>query len=236
MISAINGATLSASLRTGTTMETATASLSEESKIGARVLGRFCWVNFLGWICPKPEPVLSGCWRRPLLWGGSAPGNPFEASGRGSNKGHNGAVVADRKPEPAGRKPIAHEHRTDDPDQRTGHHVTGVVGYQHQTGRRDDEGIDGHRNASLRPDGRHRESERKCGGGMAGRETVVGRVSGEVRKVEGVGLAADKRPATANDPFQDFRDEHGHGYRQEQELQPRSQPEQQRALDAAQGR
>ena len=36
--------------------------------------------------------------RRPLLWGESAPGNPFEASRRGSNQGHNAAVVPDRKP------------------------------------------------------------------------------------------------------------------------------------------
>jgi hypothetical protein len=42
MISAISGATLSASLRTGTTMETATGALSEEGKSILIVLG---WIE-----------------------------------------------------------------------------------------------------------------------------------------------------------------------------------------------
>ena len=40
--------------------------------------------------------VLVFAWRRPLLWGGSAPGNPFETPRRRPNKGHNGAVALDR--------------------------------------------------------------------------------------------------------------------------------------------
>ena len=106
-ISAISGATLSASLRTGTTMETATASVSEGGK------SALVWL-----VWEDPEPGYRAAWRRPLLWGGSAPGNPFEAPGRGPDKGHNAAVALDRKAEPAGRKPVAHEHRADDADQR----------------------------------------------------------------------------------------------------------------------
>src|SRR5438445_10007884 len=150
MISATSGATFSASLRTGTTMETATAPLSEVVK------SALIWLVWKG-----PEPGISTAWRRPLLWGESAAGNPFEASGRGPYKGHNGAVALDRKPEPAGRKPVTHEHRADDADHRAGHNVARVMGQEHQTGRRDDQGIDGHRNASLGPYGRHGQSKRK---------------------------------------------------------------------------
>src|SRR4051812_36418053 len=113
MISAISGATLSASLRTGTTMETATGVLSEEGKSRLIV---FSWMKeHQGWNKAGTGgrgflPTLG----RPLLWGGSAPGNPFEPSGRGSRQRHNGAVAVDRKSEPSGREPVAHEHRADD--------------------------------------------------------------------------------------------------------------------------
>src|SRR5258705_9394789 len=135
MISATSGATLSASLRTGTTMETATALLSEVVK------SALIWLVWKG-----PEPGISAAWRRPLLWGESAAGNPFEAPGRGPYKGHNAAVALDRKSQSAGRKPVSHEHRADDPNQRAGNHVARMVGDQHQTRRRNDDGIDGHRN------------------------------------------------------------------------------------------
>src|SRR5882672_1963675 len=222
MISATSGATFSASLRTGTTMETATAPLSEVVK------SALIWLVWQG-----PEPGISAAWRRPLLWGESAAGNPFEAPGRGPYKGHNGAVALDRKPEPAGRKPVTHEHRADDADQCPGNHVTRMVGDQHQTGCRNDNGIDGHRNASLGPEDRHGESKRKGGRGVAGRKAVIGRVACEVREVKGVGLAADKRPTAADTIFQHFGDQVGHGDRAENELQPCSQAKQQRALDAA---
>src|SRR3954447_7604001 len=120
----------SASLRTGTTMETANAAWSEEGKSALSVglgLERLAWTL-------KPEPVPSGASRRPLLWGERASGNPFEPSGRGSNQCHNGAVLVDRKPEPAGRKPVAHEHRADGSDQRARDHVAGMMGQQHQAG------------------------------------------------------------------------------------------------------
>src|SRR5436309_15653766 len=121
MISATSGATFSASLRTGTTMETATAPLSEVVK------SALIWLVWRG-----PEPGISAAWRRPLLWGESAAGNPFEAPGRGANQGRDGAIAMDRKSEPAGRKPVPHEHSADDPDQRAGDHRAWMVGNQHQ--------------------------------------------------------------------------------------------------------
>src|SRR5258705_7860663 len=163
MISATSGATLSASLRTGTTMETATALLSEVVK------SALIWLVWKG-----PEPGISAAWRRPLLWGESAAGNPLEAPGRGPYKGHNGAVALDRKPEPAGRKPVTHEHRADDADQCPGNHVTRMVGDQHQTGRRNDDGVDGHRDASLGPDDRHGEGERKAARALSGMKAGIG--------------------------------------------------------------
>ena len=86
-----------------------------------------------GWFGQTRNRAYRAAWRRPLLWGESAPGNPFEAPGRGPDKGHNGAVALDRKSEPPGRKPVAHEHRADDADQRAGHDVARMMGQQHQT-------------------------------------------------------------------------------------------------------
>ena len=48
---------------------------------------------------------------------------------------------------------------------------------------------------------------------MAGGKAGIGRVAREVREVEGVGLAADERPAAADAIFQDFGDQIGHGDR-----------------------
>ena len=100
------------------------------------------------------------------------------------------------------------------------------MGYQHQAGRRNDDGIDGHRKARLGPDDRHGESERKGGRGVAGRKAVIGRVTRKMREVKGIGLTADERPATADAVFQHFGDQIGHGDRAEYELQPRSEAEQ----------
>src|SRR3954463_9589388 len=111
-------------------METATAVWSEEGKsalIGWAGVGSAC-------IGLKPEPVPSGASRRPLLWGERASGNPFEASRGGPNQRHNGAVTLDRKSEPPGREPVAHEHCADRAHQRAGNHVAGMMGQQHQAG------------------------------------------------------------------------------------------------------
>src|SRR5947209_8763660 len=105
-ISAISGATLSASLRTGTTMETATAVLSEEGKSALIVELGWSGLDRAGTALPAFRGVR-------FLWGECAPGNPFETSRRGSGQRHNRAVVVDRKAEPARRKPVAHEHRAD---------------------------------------------------------------------------------------------------------------------------
>jgi len=96
-----------------------------------------------------PEPGISAAGRRPLLWGESAAGNPFETPGRGPDKGHNAAVALDREAEPPGRKPVSNEHRADDPDHRARHDVTRMMGQQHQTAHCNDQGIDGHGDARL---------------------------------------------------------------------------------------
>src|SRR4030081_1296368 len=197
-ISAINGATLSASLRTGTTMETATAAWSEQGKSA-----------LLAWVSIVAGTVRAGGHGDRFLWGESAPGNPFEASGRGSGQRHNGTVLMDRKAEPAGGKPVAHDHRADDADERAGDDVAGMMGQQHQARRRNHKRVNGHRDPSARPDRGHRKRQREAGDGMARRKTGVGFGAGKVRKVEGVGLAADKGPAAADDPFDHFAGENG---------------------------
>ena len=67
-----------------------------------------------------------------FLWGGRAAGNPFEAFQRGAGKRYNGPIAPDGEPETAGRKPISHEHRADDADQRARDHVAGMMRQEHQ--------------------------------------------------------------------------------------------------------
>src|SRR4051794_28595888 len=142
-ISAISGTTLSASLRTGTTMETATAAWSEKDKSG-----------LLAWVSMVAGTVRPGGRGVRFLWGETAAGNPFEASRGGAGQRHNGAVPVDRKAQPAGGEPVTHHHRADDADERAGNDVAGMMGQQHQTGRRDHQRVDDHRDARARPDRR----------------------------------------------------------------------------------
>src|SRR5690349_12724502 len=84
---------LSASLRTGTTMETEGWDVDKGG-------------SWLEWGAPgtaAPD-------RQPLLWGGCPAGNPFEAPRDRSRKRHDGAVGTDGKREPARREPVAHRH------------------------------------------------------------------------------------------------------------------------------
>ena len=47
-------------------------------------------------------------------------------------------------------------------------------------------------------------------------EAEIGLASGEGLEVEGIGLAADERPAASDPPFENFGDQHREQHRQEQ--------------------
>src|SRR5215468_6256334 len=202
-ISAINGAILSCSLRTGTTMETATVAVSGEGK-------STLWV---GWTAGNRGGPARG-----LLWTLRAPGNPFEALQGGAGQRHNAAVALDGKAEAARREPVAHDHSANHADQGARHHVAWVMRQQHQPRCADDEPVDEHDEPRLRPQrgNRKRQCERRVG--VAGRKTGKSLTAREVREVEGIGLAADERPAPPDRPFDDFTDENRREHGEEQEL------------------
>src|SRR5262245_46170957 len=209
-ISAISGARLSCSLRTGTTMETATVAVSGEDK-------STLWV---GWTAGSRGGPARG-----LLWTRRASGNPFEALQGGARQRHNAAVALDGKAEAARREPVAHDHGPEHADQAARHHVARVMRQQHQPRCADDERVDKHHEPRLRPQrgNRKRQCERRVG--VAGRKTGKSFTAGEVREVEGIGLAADERPAPPDDPFDDFADENRREHSEEQKLQARAEPQ-----------
>jgi len=109
-ISSINGAMLSASLRTGTTMETATSG-AETGKIGAH--------------------------RRALLASASYGAGTPRATLKAGLKRDNFAVAVNGKAELARGKPVSHCHRAEHTDQRTGDDIAWVMRQQHKAACRD---------------------------------------------------------------------------------------------------
>src|SRR6185437_16083066 len=120
-ISAISGAIFSASLRTGTTMDTATPAGSGEGKSALVVWGGLrtgLWPAFPGRHHGDR-----------FLWGESAPGNPF---GGPRLPWRDGTALTDDESQTAGREPVPDQHRTGQSDHRTSNHIARMMGQKHQ--------------------------------------------------------------------------------------------------------
>src|ERR1044072_437309 len=112
-ISSTSAVMLPASLRTGTTTETA----------GAAALA-----NVSLMICParrRGGGVASG--RERFLWGDKLPGNPFDTRERGARPWANRAARVDNESQPPRGIPIAHHQRAERAGDRTGHDVAREV-------------------------------------------------------------------------------------------------------------
>eukprot|EP01032_Pedospumella_encystans_P031159 gene31159-35172_t len=127
-------------------------------------------------------------------------------------------------------------HDADHADQRTGHHIAGMVGQQHQAADADGNGVDDHRHSGPRPHRRDREGQSSGGDGVTGRQAGVGLAPGEQRKIEGIGLAANKRPAAADDPLEHLAGQHRQQHREKHEGEPGFDGDQQAARVAAYAR
>ena len=143
--------------------------------------------------------------RRPLLMG---PRRPRATLLRCPETLRSGTISPSRriaKP----RRRAANQYRTamapTTPIKRARDHVARMMGEQHQAAGGDQERIDDHRGPRARPKRGHRESQRKGRDGMRRRKAGIGLGSGKGREVEGVGLAADERPAASDDPFDRLR-------------------------------
>src|SRR4029453_13264901 len=126
-ISSTNGAMLSASLRTGTTMETA----------GAVALAKTSLMICPTWRCGGRGASCQG----ELLWGDQLPGNPFEARKRGPGPWSNGPIGAEHEGQPPRCIPIAHQQRTNHANDGSNHDIAGKMRREHDAAHRDENGI-----------------------------------------------------------------------------------------------
>src|SRR5260370_31979134 len=137
-ISSTSGAMLPASLRTGTTMETAG---------GAPLAG----VSLM--VCPTwPRHGRLASWNSAsFLWGDKRPGNPFDARERGTGHRPNGSICADNEGKPARRIPIAYQQHADHADDGPDHDVARKVCREHDPADGDDDRIGPHERPHPRP-------------------------------------------------------------------------------------
>src|SRR5215469_7720532 len=135
-ISSTSGAMLSASLRTGTTTETAGAALANVSLM----------------ICPARlrGGGLASC-RERFLWGDKLPGNPFDARERRAGPWSNRALRADHASQPPRGIPIAHHQRAERAGDRTDHDVAREMRGEHHPAYGDEHGIGPHHRPRPRP-------------------------------------------------------------------------------------
>src|SRR5262249_37014577 len=117
-ISSTNGATLPASFRTGTTMETA----------GGTPLAGVSLMICLTW--PR-HGRLASCNSASFLWGDKLPGNPLDTCERGTGQWPNDYIRAKHESKPARRIPIAHQQRADGTDEGPDHDVAREVRREH---------------------------------------------------------------------------------------------------------
>src|SRR6266508_321293 len=126
-ISSTNGAMLSASLRTGTTMETA----------GAVALAKISLMICPTWRCDGRRASCQG----ELLWGDQLAGNPFEARKRGTGPWSNGYIGAKHEGESPRCIPIAYQQRTNHANDGSNHDIAGKMRPEHDAAHRDENGI-----------------------------------------------------------------------------------------------
>src|SRR5215813_6945921 len=139
-ISSTNGAMLPASLRTGTTIETA----------GGAALASVSLMICLTW--PR-HGRLASCNSASFLWGDKRPGNPFDACERRTGQWPNDPIPLKHESKPARRIPIAHQQRADRTDESPDHDVAREVCCEHDPAHRDNDGIGPHERPHPRPQG-----------------------------------------------------------------------------------
>src|SRR5262245_32344095 len=121
-ISSMSGAIFSASLLTGTTIDTSGEVLSlPNSTIPQR-----------SFACPLPPGSGAG-----LLGTAALAGNHLDAVQRGAGQRHDAAVRCNRKAQPSCREPVAHHDGPESAHQRTGDHVARVMHRDDEAARRD---------------------------------------------------------------------------------------------------
>src|SRR5262249_33046447 len=136
VISLTSGAMLPASLRTGTTMETA---------------GVLAWFMISG-------PLLASCSqsrtlqnRASFLWGDEAAGNPLDACPGGAWQWMRDTVRIDDETQVAACEPVAHDQRANDAHKSASDHIAQVVRIKRDPADRYDQRIDEHDRTQPRP-------------------------------------------------------------------------------------
>ena len=108
--------------------------------------------------------------------------------------------------------------RSQAPPTGTGQRETPISRLLVQPRRGDQESIEDHHDPHPRPQRGDRKGQRKGRHRMAGGEARIGLGAREMGKVEGIGMAADERPAAAHGVFHEFADQDREQDREEQKL------------------
>src|SRR5215813_15017789 len=198
VISVTSGAILPASLRTGTTMETA---------------GVLAWFMVSGPLLPsQAAPVTHarngtlarrGTNRASFLWGDEAAGNPLDACPGGPWQGLRDTVSIDDEAKAAPCKPVAHEQRAHAADKGAGDHVAQVMRIKHDPADCNDQCIDEHDRSQPRPEQPDGDRRRKGCRGMARRHAGVVRAPDPAPVQEWISLAAHIRAGPPNHTLDD---------------------------------
>src|SRR6266516_6613074 len=206
-ISSTSGAMLPASLRTGTTIETA----------GGAALAS---VSLM--ICPTwPRHGRLASWlSASFLWGDKLPGNRFDACERRTGQWPNDSIYAEHEGEPARRVPIAHQQRADRTGDGPDHHVAREVRREHDPAHRDDDGIGPHERPHPRPQDADGHGGRERIDGMAGRQACIFNAPAERAVNERVRTSLDKRSRAADQALPDGEDQARQTDRKEQKPEP----------------
>src|SRR2546427_1414114 len=206
-ISSTSGAMLPASLRTGTTMETAgVAPLAGVSLM----------------VCPTwPRHGRLASWNSAsFLWGDKRPGNPFDARERGTGHRPNGSICADNEGKPARRIPIAYQQHADHADDGPDDDVARKVCREHDPADGDDDRIGPHERPHPRPQDADGHGGREGIDGVARRQACVFHAPAERAVDERVRTALDERSRAADQALPDGEDQTRQTDREEQETEP----------------
>src|SRR5262245_37592820 len=208
-ISSARGPTLAASLRTGTTTDTAGASVALSRKLaslilpsvqtygGHRTATRYNMVE-------RRMVVAASRWFSAgpcrFLLTGDATGNLFDALQRRPRQPQDVPVRPQRKGQAPGCEPAAHQQRAASARDRAGNHVAWVVRGDDDAGERNDAGIDPQRRACARKQGAERHGGRKRRRAVAGRQAGKLDAPRQRREIDVVALDA-QRPRAADQPL-----------------------------------
>src|SRR6266568_5951226 len=220
VISVTSGAMLPASLRTGTTMETA---------------GVLAWFMVSGLLLPsQAAPRVTN--RASFLWGHEAAGNPLDACPGGPRQSVRDTMSVDDEAQVAPCKPVAHDQRADAAHKGARDHVAQVVGVKYDPADRNDQRIDEHDRAQPRPKQPDRNGRRKGRRGMARRHARVVRAPDQLTVEERIYLGAHKRAGPTDQALDDRGEQARHCDRREQEARAHGDRRQHEAAERRQRR